>query len=287
MDVRDKTVVVAGAGADGSGRAISRRFASEGARVVVSDIYEAGGRETVRLIESAGGRAAFCLADVREERQVHDLIGFAERTFGSLNVLVNNASGPDIRPDEPLEHWMDNFPTDVYGTMHGTRLAIDALRRSGGGAIVNMTSITGLWHGRRNPVPGYDLAKAAVIRLTTMLAWLGEKENMLPAMPDKSWRTESGAGLLCVSSSALPVARHQLGGPGWLANLAARSEFTHVGFDVEHRSPVDGVKPLHLDGQWLHGNEAADCNANPVGPVLPPLREDAGLRPILAPSGMP
>ena len=178
MDVRDKTVVVAGAGADGSGRAISRRFASEGARVVVSDIYEAGGRETVRLIESAGGRAAFCLADVREERQVHDLIGFAERTFGSLNVLVNNASGPDIRPDEPLEHWMDNFPTDVYGTMHGTRLAIDALRRSGGGAIVNMTSITGLWHGRRNPVPGYDLAKAAVIRLTTMLAWLGEKENI-------------------------------------------------------------------------------------------------------------
>lgn len=91
--------------------------------------------------------------------------------------MVNNASGPDVRHDEPLEYWADNFPTDVFGTMHGTRLAIDALRRSSG-AIVNMPSIDGLWHGRRNPVPGYDLAKAAIIRLTTMLAWLGEKENI-------------------------------------------------------------------------------------------------------------
>ncbi len=178
MDVGGKTVIVTGAGADGSGRAISRRFASEGANVVVSDVNESGGRETVRQIESAGGRAAFCPADVRAEEQVRDLIAFAERTFGGLGVMVNNASGPDVRHDEPLEYWADNFPTDVFGTMYGTRLAIDALRRSGGGAIVNMTSITGLWHGRHNPVPGYDLAKAAIIRLTTMLAWLGEKENI-------------------------------------------------------------------------------------------------------------
>ncbi|HYL36375.1 MAG TPA: SDR family oxidoreductase [Bryobacteraceae bacterium] len=178
MDIRGKAVVVTGAGADGSGRAIALRFAREGALVVVSDIDEAGGHETVRLIESAGGRAAFCPADVRKEEQVRNLLGFAEKTFGGLAVLVNNASGPDIVPGEPLEHWTDNFPTDVFGTMYGTRLAIDALRRGGGGAIVNMTSITGLWHGRKNPVPGYDLAKAAVIRLTTALAWLGPKENI-------------------------------------------------------------------------------------------------------------
>jgi len=178
MHVQGKTVIVTGAGADGSGRAIARRFAREGAAVAVSDMDEAGGRETVRLIESAGGRASFFPCDVRAEDQVRALISDAEKALGPLGVLVNNASGPDIRPDEPLEHWADNFPTDVFGTLYGTRLAIDALRRSGGGAIVNMTSITGLWHGRRNPVPGYDLAKAAVIRLTTMLAWLGEKENI-------------------------------------------------------------------------------------------------------------
>jgi NAD(P)-dependent dehydrogenase (short-subunit alcohol dehydrogenase family) len=139
---------------------------------------EAGGRETVRQIESEGGRAAYCAADVRQEEQVGSLITFAERTFGSLGVMVNNASGPDIRPGEPLEHWAINFPTDVYGTLYGTRIAIDALRRSGAGSIVNMTSITGLWHGRSNPSTGFDLAKAAVIRLTTALAWLGEKENI-------------------------------------------------------------------------------------------------------------
>jgi NAD(P)-dependent dehydrogenase (short-subunit alcohol dehydrogenase family) len=177
MDVRGQAVIVTGAGADGSGRAISRRFAREGALLVVSDIDEPGGRETVQLIEAEGGRAMFCACDVRDEEQVRELIAFAERQ-GSLGVLVNNASGPDIRPDEPLEHWTLNFPTDVYGTIYGTSLAIDALRRSGGGSIVNMTSITGLWHGRPNPPTGYDLAKAAVIRLTTALGWLGEKENI-------------------------------------------------------------------------------------------------------------
>jgi 15-hydroxyprostaglandin dehydrogenase (NAD) len=178
MDVAGKSVVVTGAGSDGSGRAIARRFAHEGASVVVSDIAEAGGRETVQLIESAGGRAASFPADVRVEEQVRDLLAFAEKTFGGVCVLINNASNTDIHPEEPLEHWADNFPTDVFGTLHGTRIAIDVLRRSGGGAIVNMTSITGLWHGRRNPVPGYDMAKAAIIRLTTMLAWLGDKENI-------------------------------------------------------------------------------------------------------------
>ncbi|HEX6897673.1 MAG TPA: SDR family oxidoreductase [Bryobacteraceae bacterium] len=178
MDIRGKTVIVTGAGANGSGRAIARRFASEGANVVASDIDESGGRETVRQIESAGGRAAFHSADVSVEDQVRDLIAFAEREFGGVHVMVNNASGPDIRPDEPLEHWTINFPTDLLGTMYGTRLAIDALRRSGGGAVVNMTSITGLWHGRRTPATGYDVAKAAIIRLTTALAWLGEKESI-------------------------------------------------------------------------------------------------------------
>lgn len=178
MDIRGKTVIVTGAGANGSGRAISRRFAAEGANVVVSDINPEGGWETARQIQSDGGRAEFFLADVRVEEQVRELIAFAERRYGGLNVMVNNASGPDIRPDEPLEHWAINFPTDVFGAMYGTRLAIDALRRSGGGAVVNMTSITGLWHGRKNPATGYDVAKAGIIRLTTALAWLGERENI-------------------------------------------------------------------------------------------------------------
>jgi NAD(P)-dependent dehydrogenase (short-subunit alcohol dehydrogenase family) len=173
-------VVVTGSGGDGSGRAIAGRFAKDGAAVVVSDIDEVGGHETVRRIESTGGRAAFFRADVGVQEQVHELIAFAEKTFGGLHVLVNNASGPDFRPDQPLELWTETVRTDLFGTMYGTRFAIDAMRRGGGGAIVNMSSTSAVNHGHKKPTgsPAYDTSKAGIIRLTTTLGWLGEKENI-------------------------------------------------------------------------------------------------------------
>jgi NAD(P)-dependent dehydrogenase (short-subunit alcohol dehydrogenase family) len=179
MAIKDKVVIVTGAGGTGCGKAIARRFAQDGAAVVVSDIHEEGGRETADRIASDGGRAAFFHADVRVEEQVRGLIEFAEKTFGGLGVLVNNASAP-FRPGEPLEHWVETVQTDLLGTMFGTRFAIDALRRGGGGAIVNVSSISALWHGREKGggTPAYDMAKSGSIRLTTGLAWLGEKEHI-------------------------------------------------------------------------------------------------------------
>lgn len=177
MELAGKVAVVTGAGRDGSGRAIAGRLARGGAAVVVSDINETGGRETVRRIEQAGGRAAFCSCDVRSEEQVRRLISVAEETFGGLGILVNNASAP-LHFDEPLDHWADAIQTDLFGAIYGTRLAIDAMRRGGGGAIVNMSSISALWHRRKGGSPPYDVAKAGVIRLTTTLSWLAEKENI-------------------------------------------------------------------------------------------------------------
>ena len=179
MTLRDKTVVITGSGSTGSGRATARRFAREGCRVIVSDLNEPGGLETVRLIEADRGRAAFYRCDVGIADEVRNLIAFAERTFGPLKIFVNNASGPPYRPDAPLDFWNEIVQTELLGTMHGVRFAIDAMRRSGGGSIVNMSSISALWHGRSKPgSPAYDAAKAAVLRLTTGLAWLGEKENI-------------------------------------------------------------------------------------------------------------
>src|SRR5580704_3007226 len=94
MPDENRIVIVTGAGGAGCGRSISSRFAKSGAAVVVSDIDEANGHDTVRLIESSGGRAAFFRADVRKESQVKDLVAFAEATFGGVSVLVNNASAP-------------------------------------------------------------------------------------------------------------------------------------------------------------------------------------------------
>jgi NAD(P)-dependent dehydrogenase (short-subunit alcohol dehydrogenase family) len=171
--------VVTGAGGTGCGRAIALRFAREHAAVVVSDVNEAGGAETVRLVESAGGRAVFCGADVRDELQVRDLVEGAERMFGRVTALVNNASAP-FRPDAGLDQWTDTVQTDLLGAMYGTRWAIEAMRRHGGGAIVNVASISALWHGRRTPggAPAYDVAKAGMIRLTTALASLGDRDGI-------------------------------------------------------------------------------------------------------------
>jgi len=178
MTDADRVVIVTGAGGAGCGRAISARFASSGAAVVASDIDEAGGHETVRLIESRGGRASFFRADVRDESQVRDLVSFAETTYGRVSVLVNNASAP--QGGGGIDRWIDPLETDLLGALYATRWAIEAMKRGHGGAIVNIASISALWHGRKTPggFAGYDVAKAGMIRMTTRLSPLAETDGI-------------------------------------------------------------------------------------------------------------
>ncbi len=91
MKIGDRVAIVTGGGGPGTGRAIAQRLAGEGARIVVADIDDENGAETVRHIESSGGEAAFLRADVTSEKDVYATIGFAEETFGGLDILVNNA----------------------------------------------------------------------------------------------------------------------------------------------------------------------------------------------------
>ena len=183
--------LVTGAGGVGCGRAIALRFAREGAAVVCADLDELGAHETARFIAKDGGRAIVRGCDVRVATDVEETVAFAARELGGLDVLVNDASAP-YRPGTPLEHWIDTVSTDLVGAMIATRAAIDVMRGHGG-AIVNMGSTSALAHGRRirrrrdaadtdavhtGGSPAYDVAKAGVMRLTTMLAWLGEKENI-------------------------------------------------------------------------------------------------------------
>jgi NAD(P)-dependent dehydrogenase (short-subunit alcohol dehydrogenase family) len=132
----------------------------------------------VRVIERAGGRAAFFRADVRLEPEVRALVSYAETTFGGVHVLINNASAP--RGGERLEDWADALQTDLLGAIYATRWAIESMRRGGGGSIVNIASISALWHGRKTPggLPGYDVAKAGMIRMTTRLASLAQTDGI-------------------------------------------------------------------------------------------------------------
>ena len=212
------SVIVTGAGGSGCGRAISVRFAHDGASIVVSDIDEEGGRQTVDLIDRQGGRATFFRADVRDQNQVRDLVAFGERTFGRVDVLVNNASAP-FRRDEPLEHWADTVGTDLMGAMFGTRYAIDAMRRTGGGAVVNIASISGLWHGRRTPgvVPAYDVAKMGMIRLTTTLAGLAESDGIRVNCLAPGWIATDGPRQYW--ESLTPAQRIERGVPSKLLSI--------------------------------------------------------------------
>jgi NAD(P)-dependent dehydrogenase (short-subunit alcohol dehydrogenase family) len=219
MELRDRTAIVTGSGGTGCGRAIAVRLASLSAPVVVSDIDDAGGEETVRLIRNSGGRATFLHADVRDEQQVRQLIVVAEETFGDVGVLVNNASGP-FRPGFEMDHWANTAQTEFIGTLHATRYAVEAMRRHGGGAIVNIASISALWHGRKTEggAPVYDAAKAGLLRLTTGLASFASADNIRVNCLAPGWIATDGPRQYWESLS--PEERRQRGIPARLLTTA-------------------------------------------------------------------
>jgi NAD(P)-dependent dehydrogenase (short-subunit alcohol dehydrogenase family) len=155
--------------------------------VVVNDINESGGRETVVLIEAAGGHAAFFQGSAGVEADVRAMIAFAEAQFGGVDILVNNASDPDSLGGQ-LDGWAEAVQVELLGPMYATLNAIEAMRRRGGGAIVNIGSTSAIGHGRKHSRwPGYDVAKMAVMRLTTTLGFLRDQDNIRVNCLVPSW----------------------------------------------------------------------------------------------------
>jgi NAD(P)-dependent dehydrogenase (short-subunit alcohol dehydrogenase family) len=178
MPLAGKVAIVTGAGGVGCGRAIARRLARAGAAVVCGDVQEAGGRETVRLIAGQGGRATFLRADMRRQTEIRALVECAEHTYGGVDLLINNASAP-YEPQGLLAGWFDAVEVDLLGPMHAILHVLPAMRRRGGGAVVNIGSTSALGHGHKpSKSPGYDVAKAGIVRLTTMLEPLAAAENI-------------------------------------------------------------------------------------------------------------
>lgn len=179
MELHNKVAIVTGSGGEGSGRAEAVRLAAEGCAVVVSDINESGGKETVRRIAETGGNAAFCRCDVSRANDVETLVVFAEKTFRGLDILINNASGPGYKPGAPPEEWLATIEVDLLGAMYGVRFALPAMRKRGGGAIVNVSSTSALTHGPgHSRMTPYDVAKIGVLRMTTTLSTLRDTDNI-------------------------------------------------------------------------------------------------------------
>jgi NAD(P)-dependent dehydrogenase (short-subunit alcohol dehydrogenase family) len=164
--LEDRVALVTGAGS-GIGRAIARQLAAEGASVVVSDLDEAGGAETVGAIQGNAGRAVFVRADASGAGDSEALVAAAVGEFGGLHVAVNNAGigGPTAPVGEyPLEGWERVIAVNLSGVFYGMRYQIPAMLESGGGSIVNVASILGQV-GFRNSC-AYVAAKHGVVGLT-------------------------------------------------------------------------------------------------------------------------
>jgi NAD(P)-dependent dehydrogenase (short-subunit alcohol dehydrogenase family) len=173
VEVAGTTALVTGGGG-GIGRGICLRLAAEGAHVLVVDVDEEGGRETVAETAARVGEAEFHAGDVTSEAAVAAMI---ERAGPSFRVVVNNAGGysTPVFPDASVERWSRVLDLNLRSVMLLTQHAVRVLEpRGGGGAIVNIASSAGL--GLAPYVaPEYAVAKAGVMRFTASLAALADR----------------------------------------------------------------------------------------------------------------
>jgi NAD(P)-dependent dehydrogenase (short-subunit alcohol dehydrogenase family) len=165
-----RVALVTGAGA-GIGRASALIFSREGAQVVVADIDDTGGAETVALVAEDGGEATFVHADVSQADQVEAMVQHAVSTFGGLDCALNNAgmgTGGQPIADYPLSEWDRAISVMLTGVFLGMKYEIPAMLARGAGAIVNTSSGAGLtgYPGQS----GYVAAKHGVIGLTRTVA---------------------------------------------------------------------------------------------------------------------
>jgi NAD(P)-dependent dehydrogenase (short-subunit alcohol dehydrogenase family) len=176
MRLESKVALVTGGGS-GIGRATALLFASEGARVVVSDVSETDALETTQMVKAAGGESMAVTGDVSSTIDAERMVQAATKAYGRLDVLVNsagvsarNAFGQEASPEEVWDRVMD---VNLKGTYLVSWHAVPEMERSGGGSIVNLASIMGLvgypvgLGGGFNP---YPVSKGGVVQFTKNLA---------------------------------------------------------------------------------------------------------------------
>ncbi len=180
MRLQNKVALITGA-SSGIGRETARLFAAEGARIVVADVNDEGGTQTVELVKAQAGEAVFVRADVSKAEDSERMVAEAERQFGKLDILFNNAGIMHHSDDNAMTTeeaiWDLTMNINAKGVFFGCKYGIPALRRAGGGSIINTASFVALL-GAATPQIAYTASKGAVLSMTRELAIIHARENI-------------------------------------------------------------------------------------------------------------
>ena len=180
MRLENKVALITGAGS-GIGRESALLFAKEGARIVVVDVNDSAGEAVVAEVREAGGEATYAHADVSKSAEAEGMIRTAEESFGRLDILFNNAGISHAKDDDAVateeEVWDLTMNINLKGVFLGCKHGIPALRRAGGGSIINTASFVALL-GAATPQLAYTASKGGVLALTRELAVIHARENI-------------------------------------------------------------------------------------------------------------
>lgn len=180
MKLKEKVALITG-GSSGIGRESALLFAREGASVVVADINEAGGKETVKMIKNEGGNAVFVKVDVSLANDCKKMVDLAETEFGGLHILFNNAGimhNDDGNSQNTEESVFDlTMNVNVKGVFLGCKFGIPLIQKSGGGSVINTASFVAHL-GAATPQIAYTASKGAVLAMSRELAIIHARQNI-------------------------------------------------------------------------------------------------------------
>jgi NAD(P)-dependent dehydrogenase (short-subunit alcohol dehydrogenase family) len=228
MRLANKIAVITGVGA-GIGEAIALRFAEEGARLVLNDIYAPGGEATLKKVRDLGAQAVLAVADISQEEGARKISETAAGNFGGIDILVNNAADFTQKSIEQAEvsDWQRVLGVNVIGTALVSKYAIPHMKARGGGAIVNIASMSGVI--AQADFATYNASKGAVLTLTKCMA--------LDLAPFKI-----RVNAVC---------------PGCIVTSASYREIERLGLTFEQWR--DQIAPLHMLNRLGEPREVADA----------------------------